>query len=99
MFELPTGNLRQTYGKSVGFLAPMGFHIPDDNVATRGEFAMCGLEHGEGLTHTRAHAEKHFQLTAFLPRSLSLNCRQDRVGVRTVVCGHSRMATDSKLHW
>jgi hypothetical protein len=60
MFKGAAGNLWQALGERVGFLASVRFDVADDHVASGGEFASGGLEHGVGLADAGAHAEEHF---------------------------------------
>ena len=72
---------RQALGQRVGFLAPVGFDVTDDDVASGGQFAAGGFEHGVGLADARGHAEEDLQLAALLAGLLLLDGRQQRVGV------------------
>ena len=60
MFELAAGNLRQALGERIRFLASVGLDVANDHVASGGEFASRGFEHGEGLADAGAHAKEYF---------------------------------------
>ena len=72
MLKLAAGNLRQALGERVRFLASMRLNVAYDHVAPGGEFASRGFEHGEGLAHAGAHAEKNLEPSAFLRGFLAL---------------------------
>ena len=84
MFERAAGNLRQTFGERVGFLAAMRFDVADDHVASGGKFAPRGFEHGVGLADAGAHAEKNLEPAAFLRGLLALDGTQQRVRIGAV---------------
>ncbi len=78
---------RNAHGERVGFLAAVGFHVADDQVAPVFQLALRRFEHGVGLAHAGAHAEKDLEPPALLARGLGLEGRQQgvRIGALAVV--------------
>ena len=74
----------QPVRQRVGFLAPMGFDIADDEVASVFEFALRRFEHRVGFADAGAHAEKHLEPAAFFARGLALDGREQSVGIGAV---------------
>ena len=66
----------------------MGFHVADDHVASGLQFAMRGFEHGVGLAHAGAHAEKNLEPPARLRGFLALDGTQQRIGIGAVAITH-----------
>ena len=89
VFAGAAGQQRQAFGEGVGFLAPVGFEVTDDDVAPGGEFPAGGGEHGVGLAHAGAHAEKDLEPAALCPRGFTLDRRQQRIGIGSVAFGHT----------
>ena len=94
MFELAAGNLRQAFGERVRFLASVRLNVTDDHVAPGGQFASRGIEHGVGLAHAGAHAEKNLKLAAFLRGFLALERTQQRIRIGAVAAVHEFILTN-----
>jgi hypothetical protein len=78
----------QALGQRVGFLAPVGFDVANDDVPPGGQLPAGGFEHGVGLADTRGHAEEDLQLAALLAGIVLLDSRQQRVRVRPGLVTH-----------
>src|ERR1035441_7354152 len=70
------------------------FDVTDDHVAPGGQFASRGLEHGEGLAHAGAHAEKNLKLAAFLRGFLALERTQQHIRIGAVAAVHEFILTN-----
>src|SRR5262249_41244752 len=78
----------EALGQSIGLFAAVSLDVADDNIPAGPEFALAGLEHGEGLAHSRAHAEKNLEPAARLLRSLALDRRQQGVRIWALRLSH-----------
>ena len=79
---------RQALGQRIGFLAPVGLDVTDDDVPTGGQLTSRGFEHRVGLADARGHAEEDLQLAPLLASILLLDSRQERVWVRPGLVTH-----------
>ncbi len=88
MIHRPARDHRQAHDQGVGVLASVGLDVANDEVAACGRFTPRRFEHGVGLPHARAHAEKDLEASALCPRRLVMDGCQQRVGIGTVTFGH-----------
>ena len=95
IFDFPAGNDRQTFGQRVGFLASVRFEVADDDIASGGEFAAGGFEHGVGFAHTGAHAEKNLQAPATGAGRFTLDGGEEMVRIWTLAFFHKLKVTKS----
>ncbi len=89
MFAKFSGNERQPNGQGVRFLAAMGFHVGDDDVASGFQFALGRLEHGVRFAHAGAHAEKDLETTAPGAGRLALDRCEQGVGIGALAVVHT----------
>ncbi len=64
-----------------GFLAPMGFDDPDDDLHALLQFLLCRLQHRVGLPHPGRHPEENLGLAARRGRLLALHSREKLIGI------------------
>ena len=97
MFQRAAGDLRQTNGERVGFLATVRFDIADDHVASSFQLTLRGLQHGVGLADAGRHAEKNLEPTAFPGGLRALDGTQQRIRIGAVVVSHGFRVCDEMV--